>query len=151
MVLENSPSDYETWSFSCDVEIHVNFTPILQSFTLLVPQAYCEANLDRLRLFHTTTKYDYKMTTSWVHGLLLPKLNNAQVFKFSVRCVVILVNCSCCVKPMMCIVQNAWLVSSPFPKHITTKTAVVSRHEVTRMTQAWLNLCHIKELNPPLC
>ena len=50
MVLENSAS--ETWSSSCHVWIHVDFTSILHSLTPLVPQAECEANLDRLYLLH---------------------------------------------------------------------------------------------------
>jgi hypothetical protein len=32
--------------------IHVDFTSILHSHTMLVPQAWCEANMDWLRLFH---------------------------------------------------------------------------------------------------
>ena len=34
------------------VRIHVDFTFVLHSHTPLVPQAWCEANLDRLRLFN---------------------------------------------------------------------------------------------------
>ena len=49
---ENSSSNHETWSIWCHVEIHVDFTSILQSHTPLVPQAECEANLDQLCLFH---------------------------------------------------------------------------------------------------
>ena len=52
MVLKNSPSDHITWSIRCHVGIHVYFTSILHSHTPLVPQAYCAANLDRLRLSH---------------------------------------------------------------------------------------------------
>jgi hypothetical protein len=52
VVFENSPSDHETWSIWCHVGIYVYFTSILHSHTLLVPQAYCEANLDQLRIFH---------------------------------------------------------------------------------------------------
>jgi hypothetical protein len=48
----NSPSDHETWSIWCHVGIHVDYTSILHSHTPLVPQAWCEANLDSLRLFH---------------------------------------------------------------------------------------------------
>ena len=62
MVLENSPSDHETWSIWCHIGIHVDFTSILPSHTPLVPQALCEANLDLLRLFHQWECYD--------HGLL---------------------------------------------------------------------------------
>ena len=50
--LKNSPSDHETWCIGCHVGIHVEFTSILHSRTLLVPQAKCEeADLDRLRRF----------------------------------------------------------------------------------------------------
>ena len=52
MVFESSPSDHETWSIECRVGVHVDFTSILHSYTPLVPQAQCEVNLDRLRLFH---------------------------------------------------------------------------------------------------
>jgi hypothetical protein len=52
VVFENNPSDHETWSIECHVEIHVDYTSILHSHTPLVPQAECEANLDRPRLFH---------------------------------------------------------------------------------------------------
>ena len=46
------PSDHETWSIWCHVGILVDITPILHSHAPLVPRAQCEANLDRLRLFH---------------------------------------------------------------------------------------------------
>ena len=52
VVLGNSPSDHKTWSIRCHVGTHVDLTSILRSHTPLVPQAQCEANLDRLRLFH---------------------------------------------------------------------------------------------------
>ena len=48
MVFENNLSDHEIWSIRCHVGIHVDFTSILHSPTPLVPQALCEANLDRL-------------------------------------------------------------------------------------------------------
>ena len=53
VIFENNPSDYGTWSIWCHVGIHVNFTSTsLHSHTLSVPQAWCEANLDWLCLFH---------------------------------------------------------------------------------------------------
>ena len=52
VIFENNPSDHETWSIWCHVGLHINFTSILHSLTMLVPQAYCEANLDQLCLFH---------------------------------------------------------------------------------------------------
>ena len=52
VVFENIPSNHDTCSIWCHVGIHVDFTSILHSHTLLVPQAKCEANLDRLLLFH---------------------------------------------------------------------------------------------------
>jgi hypothetical protein len=52
VVFENSPTDREIWSIRCYVGIHVDFTSILHSHTPLVPQAWCESNLDRLRIFH---------------------------------------------------------------------------------------------------
>ena len=52
VVFENNPSDHETWSMRCHVGIHVDFTSIMHSHTLSVPQAQCEANLDRLHLSH---------------------------------------------------------------------------------------------------
>ena len=52
VVFENSPSDHETWFIGCYVSIHVDFTSILHLHTPLVPQAYCEVNVDRLHLFH---------------------------------------------------------------------------------------------------
>ena len=39
MVLGNNPSDHETWSIWCHVELHVDLKSILHSHTLLVPQA----------------------------------------------------------------------------------------------------------------
>jgi hypothetical protein len=38
VVFENSPSDHETSSIGCHVGIHVDFTSILHSLTMLVPQ-----------------------------------------------------------------------------------------------------------------
>ena len=52
VVFEMSPSDHKTCSIRCHLGILVGFTSILHSLTPLVPQAQCEANLDRLRLFH---------------------------------------------------------------------------------------------------
>ena len=52
MVFENNPNDHETRPIRCQVRIHADFTSILHSHTLLVPEVQCEANLDRLRLFH---------------------------------------------------------------------------------------------------
>ena len=51
-IFENNPSDHEIWSIWSHARIHVDFTSILHSHTMLVPWASCEANLDRLRLFH---------------------------------------------------------------------------------------------------
>ena len=51
VVFENSPSHHETRSIQCHVALHVDFTSILHSHTLLVLQAQCEAsNLDWLRV-----------------------------------------------------------------------------------------------------
>ena len=47
-----SPSDHETWPTWCHVGIHVDFSSLFHSHTPLVPQAWCEANLDRLHLLH---------------------------------------------------------------------------------------------------
>ena len=47
--LKTIQPEHETWSIWCHVGIHVDF---FYSLAPLVPQAYCEANLDRLRLFH---------------------------------------------------------------------------------------------------
>jgi hypothetical protein len=38
-VFKNNPSDHETWSIWCHVGIHADFTSILHSNTLVVPQA----------------------------------------------------------------------------------------------------------------
>ena len=38
MVFENNPSDHEIVSIWCHVGIHVDFTSIMHSHTLLVPQ-----------------------------------------------------------------------------------------------------------------
>ena len=39
VVFENNPSDHEIWIVWCHVRIHIDFTSILHSYTLLVPQA----------------------------------------------------------------------------------------------------------------
>ena len=52
VVFGNNPSDHETWSIWCRVGIHIDSTSILHSYTLLVPQAQCGANLEQLHLFH---------------------------------------------------------------------------------------------------
>jgi hypothetical protein len=49
--LKIKPSDHETWSIWCHVGIHVDFTSILHSRILMIPQPKCEANLDQLHLF----------------------------------------------------------------------------------------------------
>ena len=52
VVFENSPSDHKPFFIRCHVGIHVDFKSTLYSRTPLVPQAQCEANLDRLCHFH---------------------------------------------------------------------------------------------------
>ena len=52
MDFENNPSNLEIWFIWSRVGIHMDFTLILHSHTQLVPRASCEANLDRLHLFH---------------------------------------------------------------------------------------------------
>jgi hypothetical protein len=52
VAFENNLSDHETWSIWWRVGVHVHFTSVLHSYTPLVTQAECEADLHRLRLFH---------------------------------------------------------------------------------------------------
>ena len=60
--LENNPSDHKTWSIRSDVGIHVDFTSILHSHTLLVPQVSYEIN--------TVCLYTHNYDIPWFHSLL---------------------------------------------------------------------------------
>ena len=60
MVFEYSPSDHETRSIPGHVGIHVDFTPILHSRNLLVPQAQCEAMIGENRQSATNEPVEFK-------------------------------------------------------------------------------------------
>jgi hypothetical protein len=50
MVYENNPNNHKIWSIWCHEGIHVDFIFICIHIFRCVPQAWCEVNLDRLRL-----------------------------------------------------------------------------------------------------
>ena len=84
VVFENSPSDHETWSLWCHVRIHVHLTSILQSHTPLVPQVKCEANLDRLYIFHKPMRM-LEMQSSQALSLFYEVVLTSKMNKYSVQ------------------------------------------------------------------